>query len=72
MSTAICRGRDLDHAFSACQGGTWAPDPPIPALLDVGPLRFNLADRPRRCGIHGDDTTSGRCATCDTPPTTTA
>lgn len=21
--------------------------------------------RPRRCGIHGDDTTSGRCATCD-------
>lgn len=23
------------------------------------------AARPRRCGIHGDDTTDGRCGSCD-------
>lgn len=32
------------------------------------PLAFlaDVASRPRRtCGLHGDDTTSGRCASCD-------
>ena len=31
----------------------------VPVVVQVVP------DGPRRCGIHGDDTTSGRCASCD-------
>lgn len=36
--------------------------------LQVGRLAVTIAaDRPRTCGIHGDDTTSGRCPSCDSP-----
>lgn len=35
------------------------------ASLDLGRYSFDLGRRPRGCGIHGDPTDSGRCATCD-------
>ena len=33
--------------------------------IEIGGLRYPLGDRGPRCGIHGTDTSSGRCAACD-------
>lgn len=35
------------------------------AELEIGGLTFELGERERRCGIHGDPTRSGRCPACD-------
>lgn len=39
-------------------------DEPAVIELSDGTL-VDVSDRPTRCGIHGDDTTSGRCYSCD-------
>lgn len=41
---------------------TW--DPTTASAL-AGLLTGPLATNTRRCGLHGDDTTSGRCGSCD-------
>lgn len=37
----------------------------VEATLEVGGLIFGLGPTVRRCGLHGDPTTSGRCRSCD-------
>lgn len=42
------------------------PDPVAANALIIGTLRFDrIGQSERRCGIHGDPTGSGRCASCD-------
>lgn len=43
---------------------TQTPRPPA-AVLTVGRLAVSLPDHGPSCGIHGDPTASGRCASCD-------